>query len=160
MLPQTQNEQIGDAVSGTRIMSSRTYRFNPESGEISGLYDDQTQVMAQAIWKRLLTPRGIYPIYSKEYGSDLWRMNGLPLAYAKPVFASYVGNGQATRTIQAGTFMKLVFLVKDGQIVGAASKDTPYVNDGITYLQVYDNHFVLGGGFCNENGITYSYFGL
>ena len=72
-------------------------------------------------------------------------------AYAKPVFASYVGNGQATRTIQAGTFMKLVFLVKDGQIVGAASKDTPYVNDGTTYLQVYDNHFVLGGGFCNEN---------
>lgn len=82
------------------------------------------------------------------------------LTYAKPVFASYVGNGQATRTIQAGTFMKLVFLVKDGQIVGAASKDTPYVNDGTTYLQVYDNHFVLGGGFCNENGITYSYFGL
>ena len=83
MLPQTQNEQIGDAVSGTRIMSSRTYRFNPENGEISGLYDDQTQVMAQAIWKRLLTPRGIYPIYSKEYGSDLWRMNGLPLAYVQ-----------------------------------------------------------------------------
>lgn len=83
MLPQTQNEQIGDAVSGTRIMSSRTYRFNPENGEISGLYDDQTQVMAQAIWKRLLTPRGIYPIYSKEYGSDLWRMNGLPSAYVQ-----------------------------------------------------------------------------
>ncbi len=83
MLPQTQNEQIGNAVSGTRIMSSRTYRFNPENGEISGLYDDQTQVMAQAIWKRLLTPRGICPIYSKEYGSDLWRMNGLPLAYVQ-----------------------------------------------------------------------------
>lgn len=81
-------------------------------------------------------------------------------AYARPVFASYVGNGQTTRTIQAGTYMKLVFLVKDGQIVGVASKDTPYVSDGTTYLQVYDNHFVLGGGFCNESGITYSYFGL
>ena len=81
-------------------------------------------------------------------------------SYARPVYASYVGDGQTTRTFQTGGWLKLVFLIKDGQIVGAASKDTPYTSGDVTYLQVYDNRFVLGGGFCNDSGVTYSYFGL
>ena len=71
-------------------MSSRTYRFDPQNGQIGGLYEENIGVMAQAIWKRLSTQRGVCPIYSKEYGSDLWRMNGQPTAYVQALLPDLI----------------------------------------------------------------------
>lgn len=56
---------------------SYTYRMALDDKRIRG-FTDGKDAMAQAIYKRLMTQRGAYPIYSSSYGFDAKDLFGMP----------------------------------------------------------------------------------
>ncbi len=62
-------------------LPTKTYYMNLETKRISGLTDGKA-AMKQAIFKILQTERFVYSkIYTDNYGSELWDLIGMPLAW-------------------------------------------------------------------------------
>ncbi|MGI5855357.1 MAG: DUF2634 domain-containing protein [Candidatus Merdivicinus sp.] len=83
LLPET-------AVLGeTAAASSRTWRFDPDSGRIGGWIDGE-EALRQAVLLRLLTPRYEHMIYSFGYGSELAGLIGKDGGYVQAAVPAMV----------------------------------------------------------------------
>ena len=75
----------GDDIDLVDIAISRhpsyTHFLNIEKERIVGM-TDELEAMRQAVYLRLLIPKGKYPIYSRNYGSELYTLVGKPIPYA------------------------------------------------------------------------------
>lgn len=62
-------------------MPSKTYKINWENGHIEGFIDGKTAI-AQAVELAVSTERGVWKIYSNNYGSDVYKLIGKSNEYA------------------------------------------------------------------------------
>lgn len=69
--------------------SSYTYKMNIDTERINGYIDGQ-EAMKQAIYKRLLTPRGQYDVYSSSYGLDYNELFGMPIEWVIAVLPDMI----------------------------------------------------------------------
>ena len=63
---------------------SYTYKMILDGDRLRG-YIDGIAAMRQAVYKRLLTQKGAYPIYSPDYGLDLKDLYGMPVDWVQAV---------------------------------------------------------------------------
>ena len=73
----------------TAAASSRTWRFDPDSGRIGGWIDGE-EALRQAVLLRLLTPRYEHMIYSFGYGSELAGLIGKDGGYVQAAVPAMV----------------------------------------------------------------------
>ncbi|MBU5436378.1 DUF2634 domain-containing protein [Tissierella sp. MSJ-40] len=79
MIPKLEDINIGEEIEIVE-QPTFTYRFNFETGEITG-YKDGKEAMEQAIYKILETERYKYEIYDWDYGFEVSDLFGKPKPY-------------------------------------------------------------------------------
>jgi len=70
---------------------SKTYHINYDNNHIEGFIDSK-EAMVQAVELILNTDRNKYGIYSSNYGSDIKKVIGKDIEYAKVLLLRYITN--------------------------------------------------------------------
>lgn len=77
LFPDNSEAEIQDEeLFETEQLITKTYRYNPETGEIRGMVDNE-ESLHQWIWKAIVTARYKHVIYSDDYGCELWNVIGI-----------------------------------------------------------------------------------
>lgn len=75
--------EFNNGVALAQSQPSHTHKMDIERERIGG-YCDRLEAVKQAVYKVLNTDRYAYPIYSHNYGVELYKLFGKPSAYVYP----------------------------------------------------------------------------
>lgn len=90
----------------TTSMPSKTYKIDWENGTIGGFIDGK-EAIAQSMELAITTERYIWPIYSWNYGSEIYMLMGQSDAYAMSEMKRMIQDAlsQDTRIVATSDFM-------------------------------------------------------
>lgn len=134
MIPHIGQQDL--SVLTTENIPTRTYRLDLERGMISGMVDG-LEAIKQAIYLILSTERFVYPIYSWNYGVEIWGLMGQNRFYVEAELERRITDAlmQDDRILSVGSFafqqkkhiMQVNFSVKTTAGAAEMTQEVRYV---------------------------------